>query len=48
LPAEAGDVWWLAWSPDNRRLALSRNNGNIAIWNLEKMDQILAQLGLNP
>ncbi len=48
LPAEPGDVYWLAWSPDSRRLAVSRDNGNIAIWNLDTVNQVLAQLGLNP
>jgi serine/threonine protein kinase/WD40 repeat protein len=48
LPSETGNVLWLAWSPDGRRLAVSRDNGNIAIWNLETVEQILAQLGLNP
>jgi WD40 repeat protein len=46
LPAEDGTIWWLAWSPDSRRLAVSRGNGNITIWDLEKLEQTLAQLGL--
>jgi serine/threonine protein kinase/WD40 repeat protein len=48
LPPEPGAVQWLAWSPDSRRLAVSRDNGNIAIWDLQKVEQVLAQLGLNP
>jgi serine/threonine protein kinase/WD40 repeat protein len=48
LPPEPGAVHWVAWSPDSRRLAVSRDNGNIAIWDLETVNQILAQLGLNP
>jgi hypothetical protein len=31
-----------------RRLAISRDNGNLGIWDLDKVNQILAQLGLNP
>ncbi len=48
LPDEAGTVYWLAWSPDSRRLAVARDNGHIAIWNLDTAGQILAKLGLNP
>ena len=39
---------WLAWSPDSRRLAVSRDNGNFAIWDLEIVNQVLSKLGLNP
>jgi serine/threonine protein kinase/WD40 repeat protein len=46
LPAEAGSIFGVAWSPDSRRLAVSRKDGNIAIWNLQTIDQILAQLHL--
>jgi WD40 repeat protein len=48
LPDEPGTVYWLAWSPDSRRLAIARDNGNIAIWNLDSVAQTLAGLGLNP
>jgi WD40 repeat protein len=48
LPPESGRIYGLAWSPDSRRLAVSRNNGSIAIWNLETVNHILAQLGLSP
>jgi WD40 repeat protein len=48
LPAEPGWRLWFVWSPDSRRIAVARDNGNIAIWDIETVDQILAQLGLNP
>ena len=48
LPDEAGTVYWLTWSPDGRRLTIARDNGNIAIWNLDTVGQILTRLGLNP
>jgi WD40 repeat protein len=48
LPPETAEIYGLAWSPDSRRVAVSRRNGNIAIWNLETINQILAQLGLSP
>jgi serine/threonine protein kinase/WD40 repeat protein len=48
FPEEVGAVLGLAWSPDSRRLAICRGSGNIAIWNLETVEQILAQLGLRP
>jgi serine/threonine protein kinase/WD40 repeat protein len=48
LPFEPGTIWGLLWSPDGRRLVVGRDNGNMAIWDLEKVEQTLAQLGLNP
>jgi serine/threonine protein kinase/WD40 repeat protein len=48
LPEESGSVYWLAWSPDSQRLAVSRDNGNIAIWNLATVNQIMTQLKLAP
>jgi WD40 repeat protein len=48
LPEEARTVFWLAWSPDSRRLAVSRDAGDMAIWDLATIDQILARLGLEP
>jgi WD40 repeat protein len=47
LPDEEGTLWWLAWSPDNQRLAVSRSNGDIAIWNLKEVELVLAKLGLD-
>ncbi len=48
LPEEPGTVFWLAWSPGSRRLAVARDNGSSAIWDLEAVGQVLVQLGLNP
>jgi WD40 repeat protein len=48
LPEELGTIWWLAWSPDSQKLAVSRANGEIAIWNLKEVEAQLAQLGLQP
>jgi WD40 repeat protein len=48
LPEENGSLYWLAWSPDSRRLAVARDDGSIAIWNLDTVSQILTKLGLNP
>jgi WD40 repeat protein len=47
LPEQSGTVCWLAWSPDSRRLAVARGDGNTAIWDLESVGQILDQAGLN-
>ena len=47
LPDEEGTLWWLAWSPDSQRLAVSRSNGDIAIWNLKEVERVLAKLGLD-
>ena len=46
LPEEPGSIWWLAWSPDSQRLAVTRANGDIAVWNLKEVEAQLAQLGL--
>jgi WD40 repeat protein len=48
LPDQNGTIYWVAWSPDSRRLAVSRSNGEIAIWNLKEIQQVLAKIGLNP
>ena len=48
LPDEPGTVWFLAWSPDSQRLAVSRANGDISIWNLKEVEAQLSQLDLKP
>jgi YD repeat-containing protein len=47
LPDGDGTVYWLAWNPDGQRLAVSRSNGDIAIWNLKDIQQVLTKIGLN-
>jgi len=46
LPDREGTVYWLAWHPQEPRLAIARDNGGIAIWDLVKIDQQLTELGL--
>lgn len=46
LPEQEGAVYWLAWSPDGRRLAISDSEGGVAIWNITEIEKILAGLGL--
>ena len=48
LPDEPGSLWWLAWAPDNRHLAVSRSNGDISLWILTAVEALLAQAGLAP
>ncbi len=48
LPEKAGTVYWLAWSSDSRRLAVTRDNGTIDAWNLERVAGILSAMGLSP
>jgi hypothetical protein len=48
LPEQNTGVGWLAWSPDIHRLAVSRSNGEIAIWNLPEIERVLASLELSP
>ena len=46
LPEEPGSVWWVAWSPDSEHIAVSRSNGEVAIWSLKAVEASLMQLGL--
>jgi WD40 repeat protein/predicted Ser/Thr protein kinase len=48
LPEEPGPVWWLAWDPDGRRLAVARSNGDISLWHLSAVEAVLAEVGLAP
>jgi serine/threonine protein kinase/WD40 repeat protein len=43
LPDETGSVWWLAWSPDSNRLAVSRAEGDISVWNVPEARAILRE-----
>jgi serine/threonine protein kinase/WD40 repeat protein len=47
LPEQNGTVWYLAWSPDSQRLAISRSDGEVAIWNTKEVERVLAELGLH-
>lgn len=47
LPEQAGTVYWLRWHPDSQRLAVSRSDGDISVWNLKEVERIVADLGLN-
>ncbi len=46
LPEQKSTAYCMAWSPDSRRLAISRASGDIEIWNLPEIDRVLASLGL--
>ncbi|MCU0918219.1 MAG: WD40 repeat domain-containing serine/threonine-protein kinase [Planctomycetes bacterium] len=48
LPSREGIIYCFAWSPDSRRLAVSRSNGDIDIWNLGQIERLLFELGLAP
>jgi WD40 repeat protein len=48
LPERPTAVEWLEWSPDSQRLAVVHGDGEIAIWNLTEVEQVLSHLGLNP
>jgi serine/threonine protein kinase/WD40 repeat protein len=48
LPAQEGDVFYFAWSPDGQRLAISQSNGDIDIWNIAEIERMLASLRLWP
>jgi WD40 repeat protein len=46
LQGQESAVWWLAWHPSEPRLAVSRDNGGIAIWDLSRIDRQLELSGL--
>jgi YD repeat-containing protein len=48
LPDESGVIWWLAWDPDGRRLAIARENGDLSLWNLPEVEAALQATGLAP
>jgi WD40 repeat protein len=48
LPDDAGSIWWLAWHPDGRHLAVARGDGDISLWNLIEVEALLAEVGLVP
>jgi WD40 repeat protein len=46
LPAEGSVIWGLAWSPHGERLALSRADGGIVIWDVAEIKSQLHEFGL--
>lgn len=48
LPDDPGSIWWLAWHPNGRHLAVARGNGDISLWNLAEVEAVLAKVGLAP
>ncbi len=47
LPEDFGAIWWLTWDATGRRLAISRADGDIAIWDTEQVARALVELGLD-
>jgi WD40 repeat protein len=47
LPEEHGAIWAFAWSPDRSLLAVGTSTGGPVIWNIPKIRQQLAELGLD-
>jgi WD40 repeat protein len=48
LPEQNGAVFRIAWSPDSRRVAAARSNGDIGIWSLGEIEGLLVKLNLSP
>ncbi len=48
LPDQDSKVQCISWSPDSRRLAVSREDGEVAIWSLPEMEKALAGFGMKP
>ena len=46
LRAEVGSVWSLAWDPSTRRLAVGQSDGGLAVWDLPRVQERLAESGL--
>jgi hypothetical protein len=47
LPDEHGFNWSLAWSPDRNLLAAGYSDGTLAFWNMPRVRDQLAQIGLD-
>jgi WD40 repeat protein len=43
---EEASVWSLAWGRDGQDLAVGRNDGGLAIWKLDRLEQKLQKMGL--
>jgi WD40 repeat protein/tRNA A-37 threonylcarbamoyl transferase component Bud32 len=43
---ETGSVWTLAWDPSSKHLAVGQSDGSLAVWHLSKVQQKLAEAGL--
>jgi WD40 repeat protein len=47
LPEERSEVQSLAWSPDRALLAASYSDGSLALWNIPRVREQLAEIGLD-
>jgi WD40 repeat protein len=48
LPDDEAPIWWLAWHPNGRQLAVARGDGDISLWSLVEVEAALAEVGLAP
>ena len=46
LRPEVGTVWSLAWDPSTEHLAVGQSDGGLAVWHLPKLQERLAEFGL--
>jgi WD40 repeat protein len=46
LRPETGSVWSLAWDPSGQHLAVGQSDGGLAVWHLPRIQQKLAESGL--
>ncbi len=46
LPEEQSTIWIMAWSPDQKQLAVGSADGGLVLWNLPKIKAQLDQIGL--
>jgi WD40 repeat protein len=47
LPETRNSIWSLAWKPGQNRLAVGTSDGELVIWDLDKVRSNLVDLGLD-
>ena len=47
LPETRNSIWSLAWIPGQDRLAAGTSDGELVIWDLDRVHESLVELGLD-
>ena len=47
LPETRNGIWSLAWIPGQNRLAAGTSDGELVIWDLDRVRKSLVELGLD-
>jgi WD40 repeat protein len=48
LPETRNNIWSMAWIPRRNRLAAGTSDGELVIWDLDRVRSTLVELGLDP